>query len=151
MATALFLVALLSSLVRSASAQTQCTLTDSQKFDPSCEDIVSDQPSVVFRGVEFNLNFHPPIFNGTLYITSTNASIFASTNDFCGPNSFSDGVVCSNVAVVVINGLQNLRLRLICDGVQQTQLNSGPAVLILGFPAPYTCSVQLNTTWGQSK
>lgn len=145
------LVALISSLACSADAQTQCALTASQKFDPSCEGIVSDLPTLVLPGVEFTASLHPQVFNGTLHVTSpTNASIFASTNDFCGPSSFSEGVVCSSNGLV-ISPMQNIRFRLTCEDTQQTQLEFGPTVLVLGFPAPYACSVQLNTTWTQSK
>lgn len=150
MVSTLFLAALLCNLACSGAVQPQCSLTNTQKFNPSCEDVVSGPPSAVFQGAEFTVNLHPQVFNGTLHVTSpTNASIFPSPNEFCDYGSYSEGVVCSDF-VVVVSGLQNIALRLVCEDSQQMLLNFGPAVLVLGFPAPYACNVQLNITWGQS-
>lgn len=130
----------------------QCTLTDTQKFDPSCEGIVSYASGTVFQGEEISLNFHlPNSSNGELSITTpTNTSVFSSAENFCGYESFSEGETCS-ISHLIVNGLQNIRLVVVCSGSPEAEVSYGPAVLVLGFQAPYSCNVRLNITWGQSE
>ena len=120
-----------------------CSLTDAQKFSPSCESIASLPASTIYQGEEVTLNFHPPPINGTLHIT--NATILPSSADFCGVDSFSEGVTCS------LSFSDTFTIQGACQDNPEVELSYGPAVLVLGFGAPYSCNVLLNVTWGQSE
>ena len=152
MAVRLLLPVLISWIASSGGVLAQCTLTDPQKFDPSCEGIVSYASGTVFQGEEISLSFHlPNSSNGELpIITPTNSSVFSSTENFCGYESFSEGETCS-ISHLIINGLQNIRFVGVCSGSPEPEVSYGPAVLVLGFQAPYSCNVRLNITWGQSE
>ena len=146
----LFLAALLIACLPGGLVAQSCSLTDAQKFSPSCENIVSLTSGTIYPGEDVTLDFHPPTINGTLHVTTpANATIFSSSADFCGVDSFSEGVTCSLNNVVISGGFT---IHGTCQNSNpEVELGYGPAVLVLGFGAPYSCNVLLNATLGQSE
>lgn len=133
---------------QSSSGLLPCMLSDDMKFASLCDGLVASPSSTVYAGVEVELALQPLAFNGTLHINgSTDAAVFPSTNDYCGPSTISDGASCTGGGYFV--GDQGHSVRLVCSG--STLITAGSAVLVLVFPPPYSCSVPVNITWGQGE
>ena len=135
MASALLLLFIfLSSSLLDLSASQDCSLSNEEKFNCSSLDGTT-HPSIIYQDSPFTIDIYRT--NASLLIS--NASLFTSTNGYCGPHSFASGVQCS---VVSSEDVSNSTITC-SNGV-----HVGPAVLIIGLG---DCAFPLYVQWGQCK
>ena len=127
----------------SVSVTDKCNLTHIQKFSSQCSNVQITLPSPIYNGEEFALSLKRNI---KCCEAIENISLFLSTDDYCGPDSFNAGIVCAfsqqkslgaTVALVSCNG----------------EIILGNVTLVLGLSANKNanCSIAVNTIWGQSE
>ena len=137
----LLLCCLLASI--SVSVTVKCNLTHVQKFSSQCSNVQITLPSTIYNGEEFALSLKRNI---KCCEKIENISLFLSTDDYCGPDSFNAGIVCAFSQQKSIGAIVAL---VTCNG----EIILGNVTLVLGLSANknVNCSIAINTIWGQSE
>ena len=140
---AYFLFLYCSVAVIAISVTPDCNLTYIEKFSSQCSNVQITLPSTIYNGEEFTLSLKRNI---KCCKTIENISLFLSTDDYCGPDSFNAGTVCAFSQQKSIGAIVTL---VSCNG----EILLGNVTLVLGLSAnkKTNCSVAVNTIWGQSK
>lgn len=129
----LFIFLVSSSLLDLSSSQ-DCSLSNEEKFNCSSLDDTT-HPPIIYQDSPFTID----IYRTSASLLISNASLFTSTNGYCGPHSFASGVQCS---VASTEGVSNSTIT--CSN----GFHVGPAVLIIGLN---DCALPLYVQWGQCK
>ena len=135
----LFISCLLAFQVSGLSIVKECSLNYTEKFSPECNDFDIDYPSVIYQNSAFALSIDNSDYCCTY---PQNISLFLSTDNYCGPNSFSQGHPCIVVSQMIDEFNKTITMVLCPSGPL-----IGQAVLIVGLS---DCAFPLNVTWGQS-
>ena len=127
----------------SVSVTIECNLTYVEKFSSKCSNVQITLPSAIFNGEQFALSLKRNI---KCCDTIENISLFLSTDNYCGPDSFNEGAVCAFSQQKSFGAIVAL---VSCNG----DILLGNVTLVLGLSANKNtnCSIAVNTTWGQSK
>ncbi len=122
-------------------SNTQCNLSDIEKFDPQCAGVDIEFPSVIFLNQNFILNI------GLTGINIQNISLFNSSVDYCGPSSFADGLQC---IAVQTDGAQTTSVDVVCMEDTTYSITTGQISLIIGITGSVDCSIPLSTSLNHS-
>ena len=127
----------------SVSLTIECNLTHVKKFSSQCSNVQITHPSTIYNGEEFALSLKR---NTKCCETIKNISLFLSTDDYCGPDSFNAGTVCAFSQQTSFGAIVAL---VTCNGENLL----GNVTLVLGMSANKNtnCSVDVSTIWGQSE
>ena len=124
-------------------SNTQCNLSDIEKFDPQCAEVDIELPSVIFLNQNFVLNI------GLTGINVQNISLFNSSDDYCEPISFAEGIQC---IVMQTDDAQTTRVNVVCmeDNTDST-ITTRQISLIIGITGSINCSIPLSTSLNHSE
>ena len=127
-------VILSSSLLELTTSET-CGISNEEKFNCSSLSILSN-PSIIYKDVPFTIDISTTNESSLLIV---NASLFISTNGYCDPDSFTNGVQC-----LVESSEDYTNSTVTCPG----GLPVGPVALVVGLA---DCAFPLYVKWGQCK
>ena len=128
------------SIATISSVLSECDLTNAEKFDQQCVSLDVSYPSTVYFKQEFNIEINSGSTN------FHNISLFNSSTDFCGSNTFHLGLQCSFTQTNNVKSVATVN----CNA-NNTLLDVGPVALIIGVTDSVTCSILLPVAWGQSE
>ena len=128
------------SIATISSVLSECDLTNAEKFDQQCVSLDVSYPSNVYFKQEFNIEIN----SGSTKFH--NISLFNSSTDFCGSNTFYLGLQCSFTQTNNVKSVATVN----CNA-NNTLLDVGPVALIIGVTDSVTCSILLPVIWGQSE
>lgn len=117
----------------------ECSLNYTEKFSPECSDFDTDYPSVIYQNSMFALSIDSSDY---CCVFPQNISLFLSADNYCGPNTFSQGHACIIISQTIGEFNKTITIVLCPDGPL-----IGQAVIIVGLS---DCAFPLNVTWGQS-
>lgn len=129
-----------------ASGQEEpCSLSDTQIFNPLCEDLLLNYPEVIYENQSFQLSYSCCAVAGSVALFS-----LASANAFCGAGGYVNGSMCSHDVVDISSTVVTSTVT--CSGGPPNPVagNSSLIFTLQNVTEIMNCNVRVPVKWGQS-
>ena len=124
-----------------AGSLAKCNLSSYEELSLNCSNMEIVHPSNIFLGQAFTAYLDA----GDLSLV--NASLFNNSYEYCGPDSFPQGLQCNFTETIAFS-----RYNIVINCEQDsTYITPGEVALVLGFSGSMNCSVALAVTLNQSE